>query len=262
MPNAALLRLLSQLCLAHAISLHRALSDRWARSAPWAPRSPLPRARRCAAPRPCGPRPPEGRPWRRRPRAPLEIVAPHPRPPARLGRARERGRPARCGESTIGPCGGPPSAACSSAKAWPRRASRTGSRGRPAASWQLSDPAGERRQAGDATDLDLPGLGQRARGGDADPQAGERARPEADGDPLDRLPAAALLRRSARPRPAAAPEWRGRPSAPGPCSASASGFPPSVTATERTSVAVSNPSVVIDFTHASSAPMPRPHEPT
>jgi hypothetical protein len=52
------------------------------------------------------------------------------------------------------------------------------------------DPAPERVEGADPARRQPEAGGQPARGGDADPQPRERARPEADGEQLDRVPAA------------------------------------------------------------------------
>jgi hypothetical protein len=57
------------------------------------------------------------------------------------------------------------------------------------------DPGGERVERADASRRDPEAGAQPAGGGDPDPQAGERARPEADRDQVDRLPAARRARR-------------------------------------------------------------------
>src|SRR4029077_13886447 len=48
---------------------------------------------------------------------------------------------------------------------------------------------GEQVQAADADEVERERLGEPARGGDADAQAGEGPRPHADGDALEGLPA-------------------------------------------------------------------------
>ena len=81
--------------------------------------------------------------------------------------------------------------------------------GRPGRRERLSAPGVDHRQHGrvgpvgtgyggqtlerrDPDELEPARARERVSGGDADPQAGERARSDADGDPLDRVPAAPL----------------------------------------------------------------------
>jgi hypothetical protein len=60
----------------------------------------------------------------------------------------------------------------------------------PLDSWPGADPPGERIERADAGRRQTRGGAQPTGCGDADPQAGERARAEADRDPVDLLPAA------------------------------------------------------------------------
>ena len=55
---------------------------------------------------------------------------------------------------------------------------------------QLGERGGEGARRQDSDDRDLARLSECARGRDPDPQPGERAGPEADGDPVDPLPPA------------------------------------------------------------------------
>lgn len=61
---------------------------------------------------------------------------------------------------------------------------------------RLGDPAGESVEGRDAGRRQAGGGGQSVGGGDADPQAGERAGAEPDRDQIDRLPAAGRSRRA------------------------------------------------------------------
>ena len=144
---------------------------------------------------------------------------PRARGPAGPGAARRRGRPPRT----------------------PRRGVR---RAPPGPAGRCSGRRGQRLERRDGDDLGARRLGQRARGRDADPQAGEGAGPDADADPAhvgevrpDGLERAArqrqqLGRRARAARPAGG-SWR-----------SSTGSPSSgSTATTVAGVAVSSPRI-------------------
>ena len=81
------------------------------------------------------------------------------------------------------------------AKTSPRRASITPRQGRPRP--RASASAAARAAVDEHTDdRQVAALRERAGGRDSDPEPGERARPDADGDQVDRLPAAGLGDRS------------------------------------------------------------------
>ena len=135
-------------------------------------------------------------------------------------------------------------AASSAAKTSPRRASTTARRARPAASGSSAIPAARALVVEHAHDRDLAGLGERAGGGDPDPQPGERARPDADGDQVDPLPApggADRLLDRAEQGPAVG---RAAVRRPGPTSATRDGLGcRRSTATAVSAVAVSKPRI-------------------
>ena len=91
----------------------------------------------------------------------------------------------------------------------PRRASITADHVLAAPGAGPSQAAeGQRRSGANATSGNRQAPGERAGGGDADPQAGERARPDAHGDPVERRPSRSPPRSSSSPTSGSS-SWRG-----------------------------------------------------
>ena len=190
-----------------------------------------------------------------RPPAQVEIVQPPIRRPQRRWAADEPARRARRGRRRA--AARPPRPPVRRERRRPgpgARPERPAPGGRPPAR-RSRGPSAARVPTG--TTRRGQRLCERPRRRQADPQAGERAGPDPHRDRVDRPPSAGPLRRSLDLGQQLA-AWRGRaPSRAAQAARSLSASPSRVTATTRSSVAVSQPTIVV--TPSPSGPSPRSH---